>query len=446
MNRTTQLALIVFTTIVVLLVGTTAKAQIPVPAPPQSESILIVNAYAHLGNGNVIEESAIGFENGKITLVTDAALLEDKSKWNKVIDASGKHVYPGFIAPNSTIGLTEIDAVRATQDYDDVGDIIPHTRSIIAYNTESRITPTVRSNGMLLAQATPRGGLISGTSSVVSLDAWNWEDAIVRLDDGVHVNWPRLFNRGGWWAEPGPVKKNKKATDRIQKLRDFFANAKAYNEQDTHEEVNLRYKAMQGIFDGSQRLYVHVDFVKEITQAVEFCREFGVKNVTLVGGYDSWMVADLLKENNISVMLRRVHDLPMRHEDDVDLPFRLPAMLEERGVLWCFNNAGDMEAMGARNMPFFAGTAVAYGLKTEQAVQGLTLNTAKILGIDKDYGSIEVGKSATLFISTGDALDMMTNNVENAFIDGRAIDTGNHQKDLYEKYRLKYVREGKIDQ
>ncbi|PCJ89914.1 MAG: amidohydrolase [Flavobacteriales bacterium] len=416
-----------------------SNAQIPTPAPKQSETILLLNGIAHLGNGNVIENSAIGFENGKLILVVDATTIRlDKDKYKKIIEIPGKHVYPGFISPNSTLGLMEIGAVRATRDMNEVGQMNPNARSIIAYNTESKITSTVRSNGVLLAQITPRGGFISGTSSIVELDAWNWEDAVYKMDDGIHLNWPRMFYSTGWWGEPGSMKKNENRDKQIQKIKLFFDDAKAYSEIENQQEKDLRFEAMRGLFDGSKSLFIHTNFVKDITSAINFERESGVKKTILVGGYDSWMVADMLKENDVAVILRRVHELPERPEDDIDLPFKTPYLLHKAGVLFCLNNAGDMEQMNTRNLPFYAGTAAAHGLTKEEALMSITSNAAKILGIDDRVGTLELGKDATLIVSTGDALDVLTNNIEHAFIRGRQIDLDNHQKQLYDKYKKKY--------
>ncbi|MDQ3047342.1 MAG: amidohydrolase family protein, partial [Bacteroidota bacterium] len=187
-----------------------------------------------------------------------------------------------------------------------------------------------------------------------------------------------------------------------------------------------------------QTLYIHANNAKEIIESVNFAKNNGITNVCIVGGKDSWMVTDLLKANNVSVMVARVHDLPDRPEDDIDLPYKLPYLLEKAGILYCLNNEGDMEAMNTRNLPFLAGTAAAYGLTKEQALKAVTLNAAKILGIDKTTGSLEKGKDANLFISTGDALDMRGNNVEAAFVKGKTIDLNNDQKALYEKYKTKY--------
>lgn len=420
--------------LVILLIGAclSLDAQIETPALKQTKKILLLNGIAHLGNGKVIQNAAIAFENGKLTIVANAAAIKiDFNQYDTVIKIPNQHVYPGIIAPNSSLGLVEIGAVQMTHDFREYGTFKPHVRSIIAYNTESKITTTVRSNGILMAQIRPTGGAISGTSSIVQFDAWNWEDAVYKEDDGVHLNWSGMFSR---WTG----KKNKEYDKSVAKLNTFFTNALAYSKATHYPEKNLRFEAMRGIFNGEKTLFVHANFIKEITEAINFSKKYGVAKMVIVGGYDAWMVADMLKENKVSVMLKRVHGLPQRQEDDVYLPYKLPKRLFDAGVLFCLENSGDMEAMGTRNLPFYAGTAAAYGLDKEEALKLITLNTAAILGIDKTTGSLEVGKDATLFISNGDALDMRTNDVTNAYIQGRTIDLDNHQKKLYRKYSGKY--------
>jgi len=408
-------------------------------ATAQNKSIAIVNATVHVGNDSVIQNAFVGIRDGKIAEVIDLSKAKvELGNYDIKMDAAGKHVYPAIIAPNSTLGLTEIDAVRATRDFADVGTVLPNVRSQIAFNTDSKIIPTVRTNGVLLAQVTPRGAMVSGTSSVMMLDGWNWEDATYKADDGIHINWPKIQSRN--WNDNdfafGPTEKNKEYSKQVDELKKLFADAKAYKESEKPEK-NLRFEAMKGLFGGSQNVYIHANNVKEITEAVYFAKQFELKLV-IVGGKDAWLITDLLKQNNVAVIVNRVHDLPDYAEDDVDLPFKLPYLLQKGGVLFCLNNEGDMEAMGTRNLPFMAGTAAAYGLTKEQALKAVTLNTAKILGIDKTTGSIEVGKDANLFISAGDALDMRTNKVEHAFIKGKEIDLNNEQKELYEKYKTKY--------
>jgi imidazolonepropionase-like amidohydrolase len=415
-------------------------SQQPIPAKKQTKSILLMNGTAHLGNGTVIQNSVIGFKDGKLTLVGDAQTVRiDKAAWDTTINCAGKQIYPGFIAPNTTLGLTDIEAVRATNDFRDVGGYNPHVRSQIAFNTDSKINPTVRTNGVLLAQVTPRGGRISGTSSIMSLDGWNWKDATVKADDGVHLNWPSYYSRS-WNEDDGfsAYSQNKDYETQRQEMEKFFAEANAYYMTPTNAEKNLRFEAMKGIFSGTEILFVHADLLKEITEAITFAKKFNIKRMVIVGGADSWKCTEILKQNNTPVMLARVHSLPLRSDDDVDQPYKTAAQLQDAGVLFCLQNEGDMEATNARNLPFQAGTCVAYGLNAEQAIAALSGNSAKILGIDAMTGTLEVGKDATLFISEGDALDMKTNNVTWAFIQGKKLDLRNEQQELYHRYEDKY--------
>ncbi|UAB81131.1 amidohydrolase family protein [Marixanthomonas sp. SCSIO 43207] len=407
------------------------------PAPKQTEAITIQGATAHIGNGDVIENCTIVFEDGKITNIGSTVTPK-----GQVIDATGKHVYPGFIAPVSTLGLGEIDAVRPTIDDDEIGEMIPNIRSLIAYNAESQVVESMRPNGVLLAQITPQGGRISGTSSVVQLDAWNWEDAAIKVDDGIHMNWPNSFRRGRWWlGEPRGYKPNKDYPSDIDQVVSFLVNAKAYKQTD-NQPKNEAFKAMKGLFDGSKKLFIHVDGEKEIIDAVTTAKQQGVKNVVIVGGYEAYKVTAFLKSNNIPILVRRVHTTPEREDDDYDLPYKLPKLLVDAGLLVGLQANGRMERMNTRNLPFYAGHLMGQGMNKEQALQLITGNTAKILGIDSTYGTLEKGKSATLFISEGNALDMRTNILTHAFINGRDVSLETHQTKLYKRYMNKY-EEGK---
>jgi hypothetical protein len=421
-----------------LLFAHTVSAQ-HIPGATQSKSVLLLNGKAHIGNGAVISPAAVGFKNGKLTLVQNAQTTHvDRSQFDTVIDIKGKEIYPAFILPNTPLGLVEVDAVRATVDQAETGDFNPNARSIIAYNADSRITQTVRTNGVLVGQITPQGGYITGTSSVVHFDAWNWEDAVYKKDDGIHLNWPSVFNFGGWWAEPGATTKSDKYMENKTLVESFFKQAKAYHEMGAQAEKDLRMEAMKGVFTGSKTLFINANYAVEITDVVRFKKEFGIPKVVIIGGYDSWLVAELLVDHKIPVVLRRLHSLPVREDDPVDLPYRLPLLLKQAGVLFCLGYDGDMEAMGSRNLPFLAGTAMAYGLAEEDAIASISANTAKILGIDTMLGTLEVGKDATLFVSEGNALDMRTNKLILAYIQGRKIDLVNDQERLYNKYNQKY--------
>ena len=418
-----------------VLMGSIAFAQ-QTPAAKQTEAISIEGATIHLGNGEVIENGLIMFADGKIMFVGSAMMKI--ARLGTIIDGKGKHVYPGFIIPNSTLGLVEIDAVNASDDESEMGAWNPHIRSLIAYNAESKVVESMRPNGVLLGQITPQGGRISGTSSIVQFDAWNWEDAAIKVDDGIHMSWPNPFSRGRWWLGEDPgLKENKDYAKQVMELKDYFAASKTYSKGEG-TPMHLPYKALNGIFDDSKKLYIEVNEEKAIIDAINFAKEQGVKNVVIVGGYEAYKVTDLLKQNNIPVLITRVHSRPEKVDEDYDLPFKMAKLLSDAGITVALQASGQMERMNSRNLPFYAGTTVAYGLTKEQALQLITLNAAKILGIADNYGSLEVGKSATLFISEGDALDMRSNKLTKAFIDGRDLSLETHQTELWKRYSEKY--------
>lgn len=406
------------------------------PAPKQTAPVTIVGATAHIGNGEVIENSLIIFENGKITTVTDAGTTKRQYP-GTVINARGKHVYPGFIAPNSTLGLVEIDAVKQSDDEDELGEMLPHVRSLVAYNAESQVVESMRPNGVLVGQITPRGGRISGTSSVVQFDAWNWEDAALEENDGLHINWPGSVRRGRWWAgEDRGIKPNDDYQKEVVELSDFFKNAKAYLAGPRDKE-NLPFEAMEKVFAGDKKIYIHADAEKEIIDILDFKKQHNLKNVVLVGAYDGYKVADQIKAANVPVLVGRVHETPNLEDQDYDLPYKMARLLNEKGILVGLETSGSMERMNSRNLPFYAGTVAAFGVNKEEALKMITSNTAKIIGVDATLGTLEEGKDATLFISEGDALDMRTNKLSKAFIQGRDISLESHQTELADRYAKK---------
>jgi len=309
----------------------------------------------------------------------------------KVITAPGKHLYPGFIANCSSLGLVEIDAVRATDDQDEIGEIIPHIRSLVAYNAESKVVESMRPNGILLAQVSPKGGFISGTSSIMQLDAWNWEDATVKTDDAVHMNWPSSFKRGRWWmGEDAALKPNDKYKRDIDAFVSFMENAKVYRAA-LATEKNRPYEATQGLFSGSQKLFITANGEKEIIDAVTTAKQLGVKHVVLVGGAASYKITDFLMKNQIPVLVEGTHNLPGSDDSDYDQPYKLPKLLTDAGILVSIQNS-DAANFQNRNLPFYAGQVVGQGMDKETALSLITLNAAKILGIDQEFGSLEVGK------------------------------------------------------
>ena len=396
--------------------------------------VTLTGGTAHIGDGTIINKCNIILDNGKILAIGG----QDLSPVGTIIDISDQHVYPGIIAPVSSLGLVEIDAVRQTRDDAELGEYLPNIRSIIAYNAESRVVETMRPNGILLAQTTPQGGTISGTSSIVQLDAWNWEDATIKLDDGIHLHWPNTYRRGRWWAgESRGWTPNKNYGAQTQAIKTYFDSGMSYR-QEQPTIPNEAFKALTGVFDGTKTVYVYADGEREIIDAVHQLRDLGVKRMVLVGGYEAYKIIPFLKAQEIPVIVDRVHATPAQDDDDYDQPFKLPKLLVEGGLLVGLNARGSMERMSTRNLPFYAGHVAGQGLAPEEALKLVTGNTAKILGIDDQYGTLSAGKSATLFVSQGDALDMRTNRLTHAFIDGRRLSLETHQTELYERYSEKY--------
>lgn len=394
-----------------------------------AQKTAIVGGTLHVGNGKVISDAILVFQKDTIIFVgkkEEYALTEDVVQ----IGAEGKEIYPGLIAPNTTLGLVEVEAVRSTRDYQEVGEMNPTVRAITAYNVDSKIIPTIRANGILYSQATPQGKLISGKSSVVKLEAQTKEDAIVNEDDGIHVFWPQKYIMYDWFLRMGNVQANAKRKEYINQLKKNFDNA--LNLKDDNSSLNQ--KAIATLFNSEKRLYLHVDDAKEMLEAIAFFEKYPIKHKVIVGGRDAWKIADVLKEKNISIILSRIHDLPTRIDESPNLLYEQASLLQKVGVLYCLNYMGDMEAMGQRNLPFTAGTTVAYGVSKEDALKSISLNTAKILGVEDQLGSLEEGKIASFVISTGDLLDMRTSIVEKAYIDGKEISLESHHTKMYQKY------------
>lgn len=416
---------LILMTLASMIISEQINAQKP-PASQDTLSVTLRGGTIHTGDGKVIHNGHILFQNGVIQYIGTQPQDADR-----IVDVTDQNIYPGLIIVNSNLGLTEVDAVRATRDFMEVGEYNPHVRSLIAYNTDSRIIPTLRSNGILLAQITPRGGVISGQSAVVQLDAWNWEDAAIKDTAALHLNWPPVYryNRAQQRSET-----NKDYISEVLQIEKHFKEAMAYGQKKNPVPENLRLKALASMLETQTPVFVNVHDEKAILDVIRFSEKLNLP-VVLMGARDAWKVADLLADKNIPVVLGPTQSLPSGVDADIDQPFKTPRILEEAGVLWCFSHTGSWDQ---RNLPFQGGQAVAFGLDPEAALSGMTLNTAKILKIDEKYGSLEEGKSATLVISDGDIMDPPTSIILQAFIDGREVDLDDKQKKLYRRFAEKY--------
>ena len=400
----------------------------------QKENIIFSGATIHIGNGELIENGTMHIKNGMIVAIENAPsanAINDPTAI--VINAKGKHIYPGLIAPYSRLGLEEVEAVRATLDYREVGELNPNVRALISYNTDSKLIPTVRSNGVLTAMTVPEGGVVTGSSSLMKLAGWNWEDAVYKADVGIHLNWPSMRIYSASWA-PSAEDQKSNTEKRFTELRNLFNQAQAYNEINPPLVKNLKFAAMKDLFSGKKKLFIAADYSKDIIAAVNFSKEFGITPI-IVGARDAHLILNFLKENNIAIILENAHSLPSREDDDIDLPYKKATILYNAGIKYCIAINGSWQQ---RNLPFEAGTTAAYGVPREMALRSVTLSAAEILGVAANLGSLTKGKDATLLISTGDLLDMKSSIVERAWIQGTEIALKNSQNELNEKYLKKY--------
>ena len=427
-----NISMIVLASLLVTAIPVT-MAWVPTPAPDQAEPIAITNATIHIGDGSVINNGVLAFDQGVITYVgTDANRPEFFN--HQLINLQGLHIYPGFVLPNTSLGLLEIANLRATDDVAETGDINASVRSAIAYNTDSELIPTFRFNGILTAGVTPDGGMISGRSSVFKLDGWNWEDSLLKADAAMHMNWPDRIRRQR--NETTGVFENTDNPDypyMIQMLNSLFQDARTYN----GSPLNLNLQAMQPLFTGESKLFIHANDARDIIASVQFARSYGVSDIVLVGGRDALKVKDLLIAESVAVIYESVHALPAQEWFDIDEQFKVPFQLHEAGILVGIGG-GETALDSQRNLPFFAGTAAGYGLDRETALSMITSHNAEILGVADRIGTLVSGKDATFFISSGDALDMRTNQLQEAFIQGRMIDLFGNQQALYQRFLERY--------
>jgi imidazolonepropionase-like amidohydrolase len=429
-----------------------ATASPNIPPPPQSTPLLLTGATLHTVSGPSIPNGDMLIEKGKIAAIGAAGSFSAPANAQR-IDLKGKHIYPGFIAANTAIGLTEISAVRATIDQTETGTNNPNSRAIVAVNADSEIIPVTRANGVLAALTVPRAGFaggIGGTSALVQLDGWNWEDMALVREAGLHVFLPAM--RFGTAITPTLSaarieEMQKTSAARLRALDEEFEKAKAYAQA---AEVRIlselaatdsRLEAMRPVFKGQRPVFVHADDIAQIRYALGFAERHGVK-IVIVGGYDAPHVAPLLKAKNIPVIIGGVHRLPLRRGENPDTPNAIAAKLHQAGVKFAVaRNGAAFDAPRERSLPFEAAATIAYGLPRDEALKSITLYPAEILGAADRLGSLDKGKLASFFVADGDPLEIRTN-IERVFIQGREIALEDKQTKLRDKYEERYRQLG----
>lgn len=429
--------LLTVTACTVLMQQVNASSQIP--AKPQERPVALVGGTIHPVSGPDIPNGTVLFDKGKITAMGTNVTIPPNAE---TIDVTGRHVYPGMIDADTYIGLTEIGEVRATLDQRETGAINPNVKAEVAINPGSEIIPVTRSNGVTAALTAPSGGVISGRSALIYLDGWTWEDMTLKAPVAMHMSWPRMGTVTAWWMRQSEEEQLKQRDKNLKEIADAFDDARAYWTAKKANSPGLqndtRWEAMIPVLEGKLPVIVDANEIRQIQAAVAFAERENIKLI-VSGGYDAPDCAELLKRDNVPVIISSVHRNPSRRGDAYDAPFTVAQRLHDAGIQFCI--AGGGGASNERNLPYHAATAAAYGLPKDEALKAITLYPAQILGAADRIGSIEVGKDATLIVTDGDLLEIPTH-VELEFMQGRLVDLSDKQKILWLKYQEKYKRMG----
>ncbi len=417
-----------------------------IPAPSQGKPILIQNGTLHTISQGMLEQYDILFDKGIITRIEESIVPNSDME---VIEARGKHIYPGLIVGLSTLGLVEISGVAQTKDFDEAGEMTPEVRANVSYNPDSELIPVVRSSGILFVNSTPTGGRIPGQSSLMRMDGWTWEDATLNHPTAMHINWPDMKINTNPNAKSSITKQEKNRRAAIRELNELMDRVRHYQKMidnvpksGVHDMAHdLGLEAMIPYVSGDKPFFIHAHDLREIEAAVQWSIVQQVR-IVIVGGWDAWWLTTLLKENHIPVILQEVLRLPMRRNSDYSEAYDLPLKLHKAGVSFCISTSGSsFQSAHVRDLPNHAAMAAAFGLPLDAALRSITLSAAEILGVDDQIGSLDVGKEASLFIANGDILEITTQ-VEQVYIAGTTTDMNDKQKTLYQKYQEKYRQLG----
>ena len=421
------------TLLTISLIATTSVAMgqsRQVPAAEQSNPILFIGGEIHPVSSAMIPDGWVLVSDGRIEAV-GSGVVPDLPEGCREVQLNGRRVYPGLIAADSELGLTETEAVDVTQDYNEFGTWTPEAKTVVALNPDSDLIPVTRAAGVLTALVNPSGGKLPGQSTVIRLDGWTYEDLAIVPQAALVLEWPRGGRRGG------------PSEDQIREIDEFFDAADAYYLAREHDETvkpDLRYESMKAAVNSEVPLLVRASTAAQIEAAASWSATRDL-DIVILGGEEADRVSDLLIAEDIPVIVRGVHRAPVSRHMAPHTPHELPALLHKAGVRFCI--APRDRPAHVRNLAHHAATAAAHGLPREAALRSVTLDAADIIGVSDRLGSLEPGKSATLIITSGDPLEMTTD-VEMAFIDGREIDLSSRHTQLRDKYREKYKQKGRL--
>ena len=407
--------------------------------PARAEMLALTGGTVHPVSGPEIPNGTVLVDGTKISAVGAGVSVPSGAK---VIDCTGKHVYPGFVHANTVLGLVEIQTIEGSDDTRETGNLNPNQRAEVMYNPDSDFLPVTRLNGVTTVLSIPGGGAVRGTSALMHLDGWTAEDITVRAPAALHVQWPNMTPVHAFFELRSDEEQAKARDEQIKTISDAFDDARAYwtaRDAESGKGVpkhddDVRWDAMRRALKGEIPVAFHCDALNQIRAVLKFCDQEKLTNVILLGGYDSWRIADELKRRNIAVIVGGVLATPNRGYESYDEAYTVAAKLSKAGVRYCIaDEGGAFAAANARNVPYHAAMAEAFGLDHDEALKSVTLYPAQILGAGDKIGSIEVGKLADLQVTDGDPL-LVATHCEQVVLNGKVVPMESRQTRLFKKY------------
>jgi imidazolonepropionase-like amidohydrolase len=417
-------------------------------AAAQDNSVLIRNVTIHPVTGPDVQNGSVLVIDGKIAEIGPKLAARGGAR---VVDGRGLQLYPGMINAATNVGLDEINALRDTVDLDEIGMFNPELRAEVAFNPSSEHIAVTRASGITTVVSLPgsggrggRGGtgggtIITGQGAMMHLEGWTWEDMAVKRGAVMDMLFPQIQPSAGrqFAALLGPTRtyaeQERQYKEQLQQMSQFFDQARQYEKAKSVAgagfQRDIRFEAMIPVVEGKLPLFVRAERERMIKDAIEFAEKEKVK-IIIADPRELGSAGPLLKSHDIPVVLGKTFQLPMRDDDPYDAPYTLPNEFYKAGVKFCF---GTFDVEFARNVPFEAAQAVAFGLPHDEALKGLTINTAQILGAADQLGSIEKGKLADLILTDGDPMEAKTN-IKQMFIAGREVSLESRHTREYEKW------------
>ncbi|MCZ8023458.1 MAG: amidohydrolase family protein [Cyclobacteriaceae bacterium] len=390
----------------------------------------LTHATVYTVTKGIINNGTVIIRNGKIEAVGTNITIPSGAE---VIDCKGQFIYPGMIDSGTRLGLVEVSSDPRTIDFNEVGDVVPQMKALTAVNPNSALIPVTRVSGVTTVISNPEGSMFPGTAALINLHGYT-PDQMFAGFEGVVLNFPNTGRRGFWDRRTDD--EIKKATDKaMEKLNDVWDKATQYHKLDsaTNGKGVGYYPELQALLPvlrGKQTLLIEANASKDITAALKWIKEKKIKKVVLTGVLEGWRVADEIAKAGIPVIAGPVQAVPSREYDRYDRAYANPGLLRKAGVKVALQTG---QAENVRNLPYHAAYAAAYGMGQEEALKAVTIVPAEIFGVADKLGSIEVGKSATLFICDGDPFETKTN-IKHVFIDGWQIPMVSRQTQLYDEF------------